>query len=140
VPGRTLEQEIEDIPRHKSAGQGVQVPQEVVNDCVRLCCTLCLLELDPAIIEPDVLNDDRDKWDKTHDPKYVEKAKRRGKFGWNVGAQLHVIPHYRSASPAALYWTGPGRTIPKIRFRRGTIVHREQVEKLPEGYFGPFED
>jgi hypothetical protein len=135
--GRTLEEEIEGTPRHRSAGLGVQLPQEIINDCVRLCCTLCLLESDPAIIEPDVLNDDREKWEKTGDPKFVERAKKRGKFGWNVGAKLQVIPHYRSASPAALYWTGPGRAIPKIRFRRATIVHREQVEKLPEGHLGP---
>jgi hypothetical protein len=59
---------------------------------------------------------------------------RRGKIGWNVGRNITMSPHYRGPSPAALYWTGKGRNIPKIRFRAGTIVHREIVEKIPQGY------
>ena len=31
---------------------GVQVPDSLVMDCVRLCCSLCLLENDPEIISP----------------------------------------------------------------------------------------
>ena len=38
------------------------------------CCSLFLLENDPSVIEPDVLSKDRDKFESTGDPKYVDKA------------------------------------------------------------------
>jgi hypothetical protein len=102
-----------------------------------LCCTICLLRSDPQIIEPDVLSADVDAWEKSRDQKYVEKAYKRHKVGWNVGKHLTISPHYRGPCPAAIYWTGPGRTIPIIRFRAGCIVHREIIEKLPTGEMGP---
>ena len=44
------------------------------------------------------------------------------------------MPHVRAASPAALYWTGEGRKVPKIRFRRGSIVHRKKFASMPTGF------
>jgi len=67
--------------------------------------------------------------------KYVDKAHRRGKVGWNVGQSIEVIPHYRRPH-MALVWTGHGRVIPKIVPRKGSIVHREVVEKVPMGWEG----
>jgi hypothetical protein len=99
---------------------------------VRLCCCLCLLENDPEIISPDVLSKDQDKFDQTGDQKYVEKAHRRGKIGWDVGRHVEVAPHYRRPH-MMLAWTGPGRAVPKIVPRRGSIVHREMVEKVSSG-------
>ena len=102
-------------------------------DCVRLCCSLCLLENDPEIISPDVLADDRAKYEASGDQKYVDKAHRRGKVGWDVGEHIEVIPHYRRPH-MALVWTGHGRAVPRIVPRRGSVVHREAVEKLPSGF------
>ena len=45
--------------------------------------------------------------------KYVDKAHRRGKVGWNVGRHIEVAPHYRRPH-MALVWTGTGRAVPKI--------------------------
>lgn len=134
VEGKTLEDSLLNLPRHKSAKEGIVIPHETVVDCVRFCCTLCLLENDSEIIEPDVLAEDRAKYESTGDQKYVDKAHRRGKIGWEIGRNLHVSPHVRGPSPAALYWTGKGGLIPKIRFRRGCIVHRKQIEDIPTGY------
>ena len=53
----------------------------LIDDCVRLCCSLCLLENDPSVIEPDVLSKDREKFEASGDAKYVDKAHRRGKIG-----------------------------------------------------------
>jgi hypothetical protein len=61
---------------------------------VRLCCSLCLLEHDPEIISLVVLSKDRDRFDQTGDQKYVDKAHRRGKVGWDVGRHVDVAPHY----------------------------------------------
>ena len=112
---------------------GVQVPDSLIMDCIRLCCSLCLLENDPEIISPDVLADDRAKFEASGDQKFVDKAHRRGKVGWDVGKHIEVIPHFRRPH-MTLVWTGSGRAVPKIVPRRGSIVHREAVEKLPSGF------
>jgi hypothetical protein len=101
--------------------------------CLKLCCTLCLLDDDPSVISPDVLADDRAKYEATGDQKYLEKAHRRGKVGWDVGRYIERIPHYRRPH-MTLVWTGPGRKIPKIVLRKGSIVHRNIVEKIPTGF------
>ena len=95
--------------------------------------SLCLLENDPSIISPDVLSKDRDRFEQTGDEKYVDKAHRRGKVGWDGGRQVEVMPHYRRPH-LRLAWTGPGRAVPKIVPRRGSIIHRRAVEKVPSGF------
>jgi hypothetical protein len=63
-PGLTVEQSLTSLgTKGLFAEIGVQVPDSLVMDCVRLCCSLCLLENDPEIISPDVLADDRAKYD-----------------------------------------------------------------------------
>ena len=58
------------------------------------------------------------KYEDSGDRKYVDRARRRGKLGWNVGARIEVMPHYRRPHPA-LVWTGPGRAVPRIVMRKG---------------------
>ncbi len=84
---------------------------------------------------PDVLADDRAKYEASGDHKYVDKAHRRGKVGWDVGKHIEVIPHYRRPH-MALVWTGRGRAVPRVVPRRGSVVHREAVEKVPMGWEG----
>jgi hypothetical protein len=118
----------------KTVEGGVSIPKELMKAAVKIIAVCLMLENDPQIIQPDVLSDDLAKFKQTLDPKYVEKAKRRGKFGWVIGRDIEISPHVRAASPFALYWTGKGRTIPIIRYRKGCIVHRELVEKVPTGF------
>lgn len=109
--------------------------QPLMTECVRLCCTLCLLDNDPSVITPDVFAKDREKYETTLDPKYLEKARRRGKVGWDIGRHIEKIPHYRRPH-MFLAWTGPNRKIPKIMPRKGSIIHRKIVEKIPTGFLG----
>jgi hypothetical protein len=109
------------------------MPESSIDDCVWLCCTLCLLGNASEIIAPDVLADDRVKFDETGDQKHVEKARRRGKVGWDVGRRIEVIPHYRRPHPM-LARTGAGRSVPRVVPRRGSVVHRGVVEKMPSGF------
>ncbi len=132
-PGLTVEESVAGLGRNVFADIGIQVPSSLVDACVRLCCSLCLLENDPSIISPDVLADDRAKFDASGDQRFVEKAHRRGKVGWDVGKHLEVIPHFRRPH-MMLVWTGRGRAVPRIVPRKGSIVHREAVEKLPSGF------
>ena len=135
-PGLTVEQSIAGLGKVGLFSEfGVQVPDSFVMDCIRLCCSLCLLENDPSIISPDVLADDRAKFEASGDQRYIDKAHRRGKVGWDVGKHIEVIPHFRRPH-MMLVWTGRGRAVPRIVPRKGSIVHREAVEKLPSGFGG----
>jgi hypothetical protein len=133
VEGRNVEEDLRDLPIDATARVGLQLPIELEQNLVRLACTLCLLGNDPTILEPDVLSKDRAKWEATKDQKYVDRARRRGKRGWLVGAHVEVIPHVRRPHPA-LVWTGKGRTVPRIVMRKGSIVHRNVVERVPTGH------
>jgi len=103
-----------------------------VTTLLKLVCSLCLLGDDPEILEPDVKAKDRGKWERTRDPAIVERAVRGGKRGWLVGAKIEVLPHVRRPH-MALRWTGPGGATPRIVPVKGSIVHREIVERLPTG-------
>lgn len=132
--GRTIEWSFDNIPPHDSADIGVQYPDHIVRDVARIVCTLCLMAEDKDLVEPIVLKADEDKFERTGDLGLVSKAIRRGNFGFNVGRNIEVMPHVRAASPAALYWVGQGRKIPRIRFRRGTVVHRKRLAQVPTGF------
>ena len=136
-PGMTVEQLVtgaEVLPVVEN--QGIVVPDAVIIDCIRLCCTLCLLDEDPEVISPDVFADDRNKFEATGDQEFVKKAHRKGKVGWVVGRNIEMIPHIRRPH-MALVWTGERRKIPKIVPRKGSVVHREMVEKIPTGFQEP---
>jgi len=100
---------------------------------VRIVAGCCLLAQDPDIVVPDVLAADRQRYDETGDLKYVEKAQRRGKIGWNVGARLEMDPHYRRAH-LGLRWCGKGRTEPRIVPISGCLVKRQKLKEVPTGY------
>ena len=133
-PGMTIVDSLQAQRHHMSAGFGVRIPEDIIQDLFKVVATLCLFDNDPDIVEPLVLNKDKEKFDRTGDPKYVEKAKARGNYGWDIGRKIEVSPHVRSASPAALYWTGPGRKTPRIRFRKGCVVKRHRMAEVPTGY------
>jgi hypothetical protein len=48
---------------------------------------------------------------------------------------LANMPHYRRPHPA-LVWTGHGRAVPRIVMRKGTVVHREMLARVPTGFDG----
>ena len=110
-PGKTLEQSFQESAANTESYiiTGNFISEEhfpLVQNCLRLCAMLCLLADDPEVIAADVLADDRQKYEASGgDRKYVERAHRRGKFGWNVGQQIEVMP--TTAAPTRP-WSGPG--------------------------------
>ncbi len=130
--GMTLEESLHALPYDPTMFRGMVLPEETRTACVRLVCTLCLLDNDPELIEPDVLNRDAGK---PMTEAVIDRAKRRGKFGWNIGKGIEVIPHMRRPHPA-LVWIGHGRTTPRIVFRKGCLVHRDALKRIPTGYQG----
>ena len=109
---------------------------EVAGKAVKVALTVNLLANDPSIIEPDVLKADRQKYNETHDPKYVAKAKRRGVVGWKIGESYESTPHYRRPH-FGLRWTGKGRGVPRIVPVKGSVVHRKKIAQVPTGYITP---
>jgi hypothetical protein len=132
--GHSIEWSFENIPLQVSTDIGLVYPTWILHAVARIVCTLCLIADAPHVVEPVVLKDDEDKYERNPDPAHIEKARRRGNYGWNLGRSIEVMPHVRAACPAALYWTGEGRKIPKIRFRRGSIVHRKKFASVPTGF------
>lgn len=134
--GMSIEQEISLIDRVDG-----DLPAEFGQSCswlnqmLHLICAVLIIAKnnDPELIQPDVLSKDRAKWEETKDHAIVERAIRRGKHGWDVGREIHVSPHWRRPHPA-LYHVGKGRTEHRIVFRKGALVKRDDVAKLPTGY------
>jgi len=135
LENRTLQDEIDNLPKKEGYDIGIQIPQDMVITCVRLCCTLCFLGNDPQLITPDVLVEDLQKFEATGDLKYIAKAKKRHKIGWNIGQHIEVSPHWRRPH-FALYWMGKGRTSPVIRPRKGALIHKEIISQIPAGKLG----
>lgn len=135
----SVEETIHKLPVHASMEEGTHVPERVISKCVKLCLTLRLIGDDPDLIQPDVLSKDRIRWkagDEELKRRLEDKARRRGKNGFMIGSLLDsagVSPHIRKPH-LSLYWTGKGRKTPKILMRKGSVVHREKIEKIPTGY------
>ena len=136
--GMTLEEAFTKLPMEPNAFFGTVMPREARIDCIRLVCSLCLLENDPSIIQPDVLDRDAARLEGADAEllaRLAARAKQRGKVGWNIGKGLEVIPHIRRPHPCIVH-TGKGRTVAKIVMRKGSIIHHDKVDKLPTGFQG----
>jgi len=79
--GMTVEQALASLGWGVTADMGVQIPETLIDDCVRWCCSLCLLENAPWVIELDVLSKDHNKFEASGDERYVDKFVTRTSLG-----------------------------------------------------------
>lgn len=107
-----------------------------VNLACRIGMSVLLLENDPSIIKPDVLAADREAYDRTGDPKYIDRAKKKGIVGWRIGEEYETCPHFRRPH-FALRHTGKGRTIPRIVPVKAAFIHRNKLTAVPTGWMTP---
>ena len=111
--------------------------QEMRGLVVRTALSLHMLADDPDFVRPDVLADDRNRFDDTSDEsrrqRMIQKAQRRGIVGWRVGEHYESIPHMRRPH-FGWRWTGRRRTVPKLVPIKGSIVHRHKVVTVPTGH------
>jgi hypothetical protein len=116
----------------ESMAYGANIPKDVTHRAITLAvaCALVSREVDEDLITPDVLARDWSKYLETKDEKYVERAKRRGKFGWCVGRVHCMSPHWRSEHWMYLKPGVAGRTRGRYVRRRGTMVRRDVASKL----------
>jgi hypothetical protein len=132
----TIEEVVNLLPPHQSFDVGVSIPQETVTALVKLCACVALIDRDSDIIAPDILVADKAKWEGASEAArlaLLEKAKRRGKNGWNIGSEIQYTPHYRRPHPA-LVRVGKGRMLTRIVMRRGSVIHRGKLTSIPTGF------
>jgi len=68
--------------------------EKMLGNVLRLAVTIGFLSDNPTICEPDVLTDDRDTFQKASQEQrnvIAARAKRRGKFGFNIGTDLMFV-------------------------------------------------
>jgi hypothetical protein len=121
---------------------------EETREIYRLCILVMNLAKNGSdIVTPDLLNKHQ-KWIGTdRETEFHNKAKRRGKFGFDIGKEVYektqrdgVSPHFRSPHFATV-WTGKGRSIPKFVLRTGEgggpiMVNKSKIDEVPTGYYG----
>lgn len=114
---------------------------------LRILTGLSILASDAEFVQPVVLSRDWDKFingTEAEKQALVERAVRKShQRGFEVGRLIqdeydsHVVsPHIRRPH-LALYWTGQGRTIPRLQLRKGCVVRHKDLLELPTGYLGP---
>ena len=114
--------------------------KDIFEKVFKVVSAVFLMAKDPnhSLISPIVMKKDQEKYDLNSNTKYVEKAKRRGLVGWDIGKDIEFSPHMRRPH-FGLRWTGKGREVPKIVPINGCIVRRNKMTKVPTGYLEPKE-
>ena len=111
-PGLTVEQSIAGLSYTLGGESDICIPSDVMVDGIRLCCTLCLLENDPSVISPDVLDVDRRKYEATGNEKYMKKAHRRGRAH---GMSVATLKHFRTSAVRTWHCSGRERDAQSLK-------------------------
>lgn len=75
---------------------------------------------------------DVEKYERTKNKSLIEKARRRGVIGWDLGKHVETGPHMRRPH-FGIRWKGVGHSRPELVPVRGCIVNGKKL-KMPEGY------
>jgi len=135
IEGMTIEEAIEALPHDPTTYVGPILPAEFRKNLVKIVAAICLLGDDVDLKEFDVLAKDLEKYHQNYDPKFIDKAKRRGKNGWVIGrlcedekSPSYVNPHFQH------YWTGKGRTQIILKHKKGFFTKRDKLRQVPTGH------
>jgi hypothetical protein len=103
-------------------------------DDLRLAIGILMLASDAEYCTPMLLNRDIDRKLEGGDlEKAIERAKRNGKHGFDLGKSVEVSPHYRRPH-FAIRWTGQGAAVPRLVPVKGSIINKELLGDVPTGY------
>lgn len=105
-------------------------------DLIKSAVGVLLLARDPDFFQPSILNKDEHRRDSFDMGFLVDRAKRRGKFGFELGRNIDVCPHMRRPH-FAIRWTGKGGSVPRLVPVKGSIIHRSKAMEIPSGFDGP---
>jgi hypothetical protein len=138
----TVDESLSALPNHPSFSMGLKIPLEVIDQCARLVLSVCFLaKSQDGLILPDVLSADRPELMRADEKRIqilVDRAKKKGKYGWVIGSNMmsrpsasshHVSEHEREFSYAHIrlgHWHkvlyGPGKSMAKVIWYRPTVV------------------
>lgn len=103
---------------------------------LRIAVGVMLLACDERYCEPILLNRDKNRKLTGGDlQRAINRARRNGQFGFNIGEHIEVSPHYRRPH-FAIRWTGEGRKVPKIVPVKGSMINKDMLKEIPTGYEG----
>jgi hypothetical protein len=102
-----------------------------VDSLCKLALGIMFLASDPDYIKPVLLKADENKT--TPLEERIERAKRRGVFGFTVGEDIERSPHFRRPH-FAIRWTGKGGSIPKLVPVKGSVIGKELMTTVPTGF------
>jgi len=113
----------------------------------RLTVLLSLVAKGNDLIMPAVLASEQDKYDAETDKEakrwLEERAAQIQGRGFNFGKELQqrseTSPHWRNPH-MALYWTGPGGSVPVLKLRQGAVVMPRHLADVPTGFDCPIVD
>jgi len=142
---------------HQSILNGLQgkpeVERNLLTQIMQIAFGICMIpQSDTDLIKPLVLNRDKEKFEATGDVKFIERARRNGVNGWELGRDVPTpeemeafrkqagesgrkSPHWRTGY-FAIRHTGEGRSVPVIRWIREAFVNKDLWKTVPHGYYG----
>ena len=145
-----------NLIKHSDLHEALQRQElaDVTKNLVRIIYGVLTIGENPDIVKPVVLRADARKYEESGDLKYIEKARRRGVFGFEIGADIPTreqlkrmveeneiaiahgrkAPHFR-ASHLALVHTGKGGALLKFILRRSSVINKDLLTKIPQGYY-----
>jgi len=127
--------------------------RDLMTQIMQIVFGVCIIpQADASLIKPLVLNRDKEKFAATGDPKYIDRAKRNGVHGWELGRDIPTpeemetlreqhgepgrkSPHWRMGH-FAIRHTGEGRSIPILCWINETFVNKDLWKEVPTGYYG----
>tara|TARA_R110000803_G_scaffold10243_1_gene31549 strand:- start:56 stop:868 length:813 start_codon:yes stop_codon:yes gene_type:complete len=101
------------------------------NNVMKIAIGVMMLASDPDYIKPVLLKADENKT--TPLEERIERAKRRGVFGFTIGEEIERSPHFRRPH-FAIRWTGKGGSIPKLVPVKGSVIGKELMTTVPTGF------
>ncbi len=154
-PGENIESAVERQRQperidQKSLSMGVDITDEIINNCVRLTVSVCFLATGAdRIVEPDILSRDFHRFidarraeNEGRITQLHNRAKKRGKHGWTLGREVripspiqssdhgeptgkHLIYQHQRGAHFHVYHYGPGKAKWRVKWMRQTTVRAD---------------
>jgi len=133
--GDTVDESLHKLAVYPDGQEGIFVPPELTEQCVRLMISLCfLVDAGDSLVLPDLLAKHREKLEEDDFEvikEYHLKAKEKGKFGWTIGMgpKSHMtFSHVRQGHWHKVLY-GPKKSKTKIIWYRPTTVRPDLPKK-----------
>ena len=125
-----------------------EADKETFKAVLQVVFGVCMIpQSDTSLIVPRVLNRDKEKFESTGDLKFVERARRNGITGWDVGRDIPTLeemetfrrqlgepgrksPHWRMGY-FAIRRTGEGRAGKTIVWIKESFVNKNLLKEVP---------